>query len=223
VSKPTSQIAIIEAQRAAEIAAMQAATANRLKPRIAAARATVGTWEGAKAYLIGTFKERWEAALRRAASVGMTTVDAVRQAVLDVLNVKMDDKMCEIISGTPAFLGAVTTHSDIKIISDLLDVIDKTPELAYMKEPLIKIAVRYAVKNILDDVVVRTQSSDIATVKAAMLECGLTQWQIDKSQFSGGQIQIWYSTTNQMGTFGFRDFDIYMLAGVDWQTLEDLR
>jgi hypothetical protein len=224
VEQPKSQIAIIEAANKASADAAASTTTNLVIQRKIAIRATVGTWEGAKQYLLGTFKDRWEASLRRMLmnNPNMATVDAVRQAVLEVLNVKMDDKVCEAISQTPGFLGAISAHSDIKIISDLLDVIDRTKELAYMKTMFTAIAVRYGIKNTLDDVVLRTQSSDMPTVKAAMLECGLNQWQIDKSQFSGGQIKMWYSTTGQIGTYQYEDFDVYRLAKVNPATMEDI-
>jgi hypothetical protein len=224
VETPISQIGTIEANAKATVAAAKAIPESLVKKRIANQRILIGIWEGAKQYLLGTFNARWEAALNRMLmnNPNMQTVDAIRQMVLEVLNVRMDDKVCEAISTTPGLMGAISTHSDIKIISDFLDVIDRTKELAYFKKSLTEIAVRYAVKDILDDIALRTQSSDITTVKAALLELGLSQWQIDKSEFSGGQIKIYYSATNQLGTFQLTDFDVYQLAGVAKGTLLDL-
>jgi hypothetical protein len=197
-----------------------------VKERVAIARQMYGTWDGAKQVMLQTFKEAFETALRRMLRLNpnLKTIDAVRQAVLEVVGVQLDDKACEAIGQIPGFLGAVGANADIKIIGDFLDAIDRTPELSYFKPIFIKIAVKYAVKNILDTVVLRVQAGQgNESAKQALEEFGLTRWQIDKSQFSGGDLQIWYSTTNQRDSYGYRQFDQYMLAGVDSVTLEDLK
>jgi hypothetical protein len=197
-----------------------------IKDRIKIARQTYGTWEGTKQLMLGTFKEAFESALRRLLRLNpnLKTLDAARAAILEIVGVQLDDKACEAIGQIPGFLGAVGANADIKIIGDLLDAIDRTPELSYMKAAFIKIATRYAVKNILDEVVLRIQAGQgDESSKRALEEFGLTRWQVDKSQWSGGNLQIWYSTTNQKDSYGFRQFDQYMLAGVDNNTMEDLK
>jgi hypothetical protein len=197
-----------------------------VKERIAVARKTYGTWEGAKQMLLGTFKDAFETALRRMLRLNpnLKTIDAVRQAVLEVTGVQLEDRACEAIGQIPGFLGAVGANADIRIISDFLDAVDRMKELVYYKKIFITLAVRYAVKDIVNKVWQRVQDGAATeSAKQALEEFGLTRWQIDKSQWNGSDLQIWYSTTNQKDSYSFRQFDPWMLAGIDPSTGDDLK
>lgn len=199
-----------------------------VKDRIKSARVMYGTWEGTKALMMGEFKQRFEDSLKRLVRLNpnIKSIDAARSAILEITGTIVDDKACEAIGQQPGMLGAVGANADIKIIGDLLNAIDKTKELGYMKTAFIRVATRYAVKSILDEVTIRVQQGDgNEQSRLALEEFGLTRWQINKSYESsgaGGEFRIWYSTTNQPGTFQLRSFDQYMLAGVDSTTMEDL-
>ena len=195
---------------------------NTMKDDLKTASAVTASWEGAKSFLLGTFKDRFEAALARYASLSMSTIEAVRRAVQDVTGVCLDEKTCQALGQQPGFLGAMSASMDITIVSDLFTAIDKTPELGYMKAPFIKIAVRYTRKAILDGVVKKVQSGVTETMKAALLYTGMSLYQVEKTipELPG---YMWYSTMpNVLGTYSFRPFDIYVLAGVDSNTMEDL-
>jgi hypothetical protein len=194
---------------------------GNMKTDLKAASATIGSWEGAKSFMLGTFKDRFEAALKRYAALSMSTIEAVRKAVQDVTGVCLDEKTCQALGQQPGFLGAMSSGVDITIIGDLFAAIDKTPELVYMKAPFIKIAVRYARKAILDGVVKNVQSGITETVKTALLYAGMSLYQAEKTipELPG---YMWYSTMpDVLGTYSFRPFDITVLAGVDPDTLED--
>ncbi len=185
-----------------------APTVSLVKDRIKAARATYGTWEGAKGLLLGTFKDRFEAALKRFASIGGTTIEVARKAVYEVTGAMLDDKACETIGQTPGFLGAIGANVDIKIIADLITAIDKTPELAYLKTSLTKRAQYYAVKAIVDDAMIRIQAGEgNAASRLALQEFGYTPEQARNAQYSGGVVD---------------GFDPWARAGIDPFTGEDL-
>ena len=179
-----------------------------IRDRIAAARKTFGTWEGAKSVMLGVFKDRYEAALKRYASMSLQPIEVVRKAVEEVSGVVLTDKECEVIGNTPGFAGAVTTHYDIKIISDLLDAIDRTPELAYLKKAFTQQAVRYAVKAIIDEAVLRIQAGEgNADSRRVLQEFGYTPEEARNAQFSGGYVD---------------GFNPWARAGVDPFTMEYL-
>lgn len=179
-----------------------------IKEKIKTARVMFGTWQGAKSVMLQTFKDRFETALKRYASIGMTTIEAARKAVYDVTGVTMSDEACERIAKEPGLYGAVAANADIKIISDLLDAIDKYPELDYMKKAFIKLAVKAVVKGIVDEAVIRIQAGEgNAASRLALQEFGYTAEQARNAQYSGGVV------------YGF---DPWAKAGVDPFTLEDL-
>ena len=200
---------------------------NSLKERIAASRATLGaSWEACKAYLLGTFSDRFEAALKRYANINMSTIEAARRAVLDVVGVQLDDKTCQAIGQIPGFLGALGAALDAKqILPDLLAAIDRTPELAYMKKAFTNRAIWYAVKEACDALTIRCQSGVTEDVKAALVEAGMSLWEAEKTA-PFMPLQMYYTTVRDAngqgvpGTYGYRDFSVFVLAGVDPITME---
>lgn len=203
-----------------------------IRERIVSARKMYSIWDNAKMLLLGTFKDRFESALKRLVLLNpnIKNVEAARQAIEEITGVCLDEKTCAAISGQPGMLGAVGANADIKIISDLLDAIDRMPELAYKKAEFTEVAIRYAIQNIIFDAIVRIQngirantSEGFTVAKNVLKEFGLTDWQINKSEFSGAQVKIWYSTTGQKDSYQLVDFDAYELANVDQVTLKDLR
>ena len=158
--------------------------------------------------LTGTFKDRFEAALKRFASVSGTTIEAARLAVMEVAGVMLTDKECEMIGQQPGFLGALGANIDIHIIGDLLTAIDSTPELAYMKKSFTNRAVWYAVKGIVDEAVVRLYAGEgNAASRMVLQEFGYTPEQARNAQFSGA-----YPA----------GFDPWARAGIDPNTMQDI-
>jgi hypothetical protein len=179
-----------------------------IKEKIKNARVMFGTWQGAKSVILQTFKDRFEAALKRYASIGMTTIEAARKAVYEITGISMSDEACERIAKEPGLYGAIAANADIKIISDLLDAIDKYPELDYLKKSFIKLAVKAVVKGIIDEAVIRIQAGEgNAASRLALQEFGYTEAEARNAQYSGGAV------------YGF---DPWARAGVDPITLEDL-
>ena len=225
---PSPKVNSAPAHASAQVAPVevpaQIAEGASVKERIKTARALFGTWEGAKTYLLGTFKDRFEAALKRYAALSNSTVEAVRKTVLEVVGVQLDDKACEALGQTPGFLGAMSAAADITIISDLILAIDKTPELAYLKQAFTDRAVWYAVKSVVDSVVLRIQAGQgNAASKEALKELGLSQWQIDKSQWSGANLDLWYSTMPEdKNSYSYRQFNVWQLVGIDPYTMKDI-
>jgi hypothetical protein len=201
--------------------------ANTLKERIAASRATLSaSWEATKAYLLGTFNARFELALKRYANINMSTIEAARRAVAEVVGVQLDDKTCQAIGQIPGFLGALGAALDAKqILPDLLAAIDKTPELAYMKKSFTNRAIWYAVKEACDVLTIRCQSGVTEDVKAALVEAGMSLWEAEKTA-PFMPLQMYYTTVRDAngqglpGTYGYRDFSMFVLAGVDPMTME---
>lgn len=208
LAQTSPEVAIAAIQEPVKLEPVKQESVPQIKDKIAAARKTFGTWEGAKAVMLGTFKDRYEAALKRYASMSLQPIEAVRRAVEEVSGVQLTTKECELIANTPGFVGAVTANYDIKIISDLLDAIDRTPELAYLKTAFTKQAVRYAVKAIIDEAVLRIQAGEgNAASRLALQEFGYTPEEARNAQFSGGAVH---------------GFNPWARAGVDPFTLEDL-
>ena len=201
-----------------------AAPIPQVKDKIKVARQTYGTWEGAKAMLLGTFKDRFESALRRFASIGDTPIEVARKAVDEVAGVYIDDKACELISQTPGFLGAVSSKVDIQIIGDLIAAVEKTPALAYVKTALINRAVWYAVKGVVDDAVVRLQAGEgNAESKLVLQEFGVSAESARKSQWSGRDVEVYTPmSSNPADGFQFKRFNQWALAGIDPTTMNDL-
>lgn len=203
---------------------------NSLRKRIAAGRASLSaSWEATKSYLIGTFNVRFEAALKRFADINMSTIEATRRAVMEVMGVQLDDKTCQAIGQIPGFLGALGAGLDVtRILPDLLAAIDRTPELAYMKTAFTKRAIWYSVKEAVDNVTLRCQSGITETAKAALMEAGMSLWEAEKT-IPFLPSQMYYTTQKDPntgagipGTYGYRDFSVFVLAGVDPYTMEDL-
>jgi hypothetical protein len=200
---------------------------NSLKERIAASRATLGaSWEATKAYLLGTFNARFEAALKRYANINMSTIEAARRAVMDIVGVQLDDKTCQTIGQIPGFLGALGAALDSKqILPDLLAAIDRTPELAYMKKAFTNRAIWYSVKEACDVLTIRCQSGVTEDVKAALVEAGMSLWEAEKTA-PFMPLQMYYTTVRDAngqglpGTYGYREFSVFVLAGVDPITME---
>jgi hypothetical protein len=216
VSAPDVAIAIAQTNPNPTVTAVIPTPANatvdpvpQVKDRIKDARKIYGTWEGAKLMLLSTFKDRFEAALKRFASVSGTTIEAARLAVFEVAGVMLDDKACERISLQPGFLGALGANLDsAKIIPDLIAAIDKTPELEYLKKSFTARAIWYAVKAIVDDAVIRIQAGEgNAASRLALQEFGYTAEQARNAQYSGGAVD---------------GFDPWARAGVNPYTMEDL-
>ena len=204
---------------------------NSLKVKIADIRTSLGaSWAAVKAYLLGTFSARFEAALKRFANMNMSTIEAARRAVMDVMEVQLDDKTCQSIGQIPGFLGALGAGLDVtKILPDLLDAIDRTPELVYMKVAFTKRAIWYGVKDALDGITIRCQSGDTVDVKAALVEAGMSLWEAEKSA-PFMPFQMYYTTVKDpvtgagvTGTYGYRDFSAALLGGVDPYTMEDMQ
>ena len=203
-----------------------------IRDDITLARKATSTWEGSKAFLLQTFGDRFEYALKRMLmnNPSMKTIDAVRAAVMEIAQVQMTDKECELVSTTPGFLGALSAMIDTGIISDFFVAIDKTPELAYLKKQFMDRAEWYAVKAAVDSLANRITNglnSDtpegMAAAKLALQEFGFSEWQINKSMFSGGRVdKIWYSTTGEKDSYQFVDFDQWRFAGVDPFTMKDI-
>jgi len=203
ITAPEVAIAIAAPETVAMVAPI-----SLVKDRINIARQTFSTWEGAKALLLGTFKERFEAALRRFASIGGTPVEVARQAIEEVVGVMLDQKTCEKLSQQPGFLGAMSSKVDIQIISDLFTAIDKEPALAYMKAAFMKRAIWYAVKSTVDEAVTRVYAGEgNEKSRLALQEFGYSPAEARNVQFSGSY---------PMG------FDPWARAGVSWETMEDL-
>ena len=201
---------------------------NLLKDRIAASRATLAlSWEATKQYLLGTFNARFELALKRYANINMSTIEAARRAVAEVVGVQLDDKTCQAIGQIPGFLGALGASLDAKqILPDLLTAIDKYPELAYMKKSFTNRAIWYAVKEACDVLTIRCQSGVTEDVKAALVEAGMSLWEAEKTA-PMMPLQMYYTTVHDSvtgagvpGTYGYRDFSVFVLAGVDPTTME---
>ena len=162
----------------------------------------------------------------------MKTIDAVRKVVMDIAEVEMTDKECELVSTTPGFLGALSAMIHTGIISDFFKAIDQMVELAYLKKRFMDRARWYAVKAAVDEVCNRIYfnlnldtSDGFKAAKLALREFGFSEWQISKSMFSGGRIdKIWYSTTGEKDSYQFTDWDPWRFAGLDINsaTLEDL-
>jgi hypothetical protein len=204
--------------------------ANSLKAKIAAIRASLAaSWAAVKAYLLGTFATRFEMALKRYANMSMSTIEVARRAVMEVMEVQLDDKTCQAIGQIPGFLGAFSTGMDVaKILPDLLDAIDRTPELVYMKAAFTKRAIWYGVKDAVDGITIRCQSGDTTVVKAALVEAGMSLWEAEKSA-PFMPFQMYYTTVRDTngqgvpGTYGYRDFSAALLGGVDPYTMDDLQ
>lgn len=201
---------------------------NSLKERIAASRTTLSaSWEACKAYLLGTFNARFELALRRYANINMSTIEAARRAIAEVVGVQLDDKTCQAIGQIPGFLGALGASLDAKqILPDLFTAIDKYPELAYMKKSFTNRAIWYAVKEACDVLTIRCQSGVTEDVKAALVEAGMSLWEAEKTA-PMMPLQMYYTTVHDPvtgagvpGTYGYRDFSVFVLAGVDPITME---
>jgi hypothetical protein len=230
------EVAIALAANNSTITTETPAKVQLIKERIALVRKAYGTWEGAKAYLTSAFKDRYEAAIKRYASMSLQPIEVVRKAIEEVVGIELTDKECETIGNTPGFVGAVTAGVDTGIISDFFTAIDKTPEMAYMKKRFIDRAIWLGVKGTIDEVNNRIVAglnayTDEGTkaAKAAMMEFGLTQFMIDKSQFEGAAIKgVWYSTVKDKDgnivkdTYQFKDWDPYYFAGVDPFTMQDI-
>jgi hypothetical protein len=204
---------------------------NTLKVQIATTRAALSaSWEAVKSYLLGTFGARFEAALKRYANINMSTIEAARRAVMEVMEVQLDDKTCQAIGQIPGFLGALGAGLDVaKILPDLLSAIDRTPELVYMKTAFTKRAIWYAVKDACDAITVRCQTGKAEDAKAALQEAGMTLWEAEKSA-PFMPFQMYYTTVKDPvtgagvpGTYGYRDFSAALLAGVDPITMEDFK
>ena len=204
-----------------------------LKDKIKTARVIYGTWEGAKSFYLGWFRERFDLAIKRLANLNPTMggVELVKKAVFEITGGELDDKMCQAIGQIPGYLGAVGAQADIKVISDLFSAIDNTKELAWMKAGWTKLAVRGAVKAIIDDATLRLQhGGPNDTVDPQVLaEWGLTQYMINASQFSGNRVdKIMWSTYRDKdgnpypGTYNLIDFDPWAMAGVDSTSMEDI-
>jgi hypothetical protein len=209
-------------------AAPAPAAKNSLKERIAASRVTLGaSWEATKAYLLGTFNDRFELALKRYANINMSTIEAARRAVAEVVGVQLDDKTCQAIGQIPGFLGALGASLDAKqILPDMLAAIDRTPELAYMKKSFTNRAIWYAVKEACDVLTIRCQSGNTEDAKAALVEAGMSLWEAEKTA-PMLPLQMYYTTVHDPvtgagvpGTYGYRDFSVFVLAGVDPITME---
>lgn len=204
------------------------AAKNSLKERIAASRATLGaSWDACKSYLLGTFNARFEAALKRYANINMSTIEAARRAVMEVVGVQLDDKTCQAIGQIPGFLGALGAALDSKqILPDLLSAIDRTPELAYMKKAFTNRAIWYSVKEACDDITIRCQSGVTDTAKAALVEAGMSLWEAEKTVPMLPSQMYWTTVRDATGagvpgTYGYRDFSVAVLAGVDPITFEN--
>ncbi len=198
-----------------------------VKDRIKVARQVYKSWDAAKGFLLGNLKGRFEEAIKRLATnnPNMGKIDAVRQAVLDVIGVKLTDEACAAIGQIPGFHAAVGANADIRIMADLLNVLDNTPELKYIKDDFTKTAERYAVKDIVDEANLRVVTGQgNATSKLALLEFSFQPWQIEKFLWPGGKyVKAWHSLTPEASTtYMYYDFDPYMFAGVDPVTLEDI-
>ena len=203
ITAPEVAIAIAAPESVAVVAPI-----SLVKDRIKLARQTFSTWEGAKAMMLGTFKDRFEAALRRFASISNSPIEVVRLAVDEVVGVMLDTKTCEKISQTPGFLGAMSSKVDIQIMSDLFTAIDKEPALAYMKTIFMKRALWYAVKSTVDEAVTRVYAGEgNEKSRLALQEFGYTPAEARNVQFSGA-----YPA----------GFDPWARVGVSWETMEDL-